>query len=110
MLVLGFELTCWILAYRLLRSTSPLLNWLAEDPARLGWAGRHRRVVASTVLAILGLVLALDAAGFRFTARRLSFGGMFTLALVGAAWGTYRLLLLHRSPSTPGDGRRPRGS
>ncbi len=38
MMVLGFELTCWFLACRLLRSTSPLLNWLAEDPdpARLG--------------------------------------------------------------------------
>ena len=93
MLVLGFELTCWVLAYRLLRPTSPLLNWIGEDPARLGWAGRHRRTVASTTLLMLGLVLALDGSGFRFTARRLTFGGMFTLALVGACWGAYFLLL-----------------
>jgi len=94
MMVFGFELTCWFLAYRLLRSTSPLLNWLAEDPARLGWAGRHRRALTSATLVVLGLVLALDAAGFRFTARRLTFGGMLTLALAGSAWGAYRLLLL----------------
>jgi small-conductance mechanosensitive channel len=93
-MVLGFELTCWVLACRLLRSTSPLLNWLAEDSARLGWAGRHRRALTSATLAILGLVLALDAAGFRFTSRRLTFGGMLTLALAGSAWGVYRLLLL----------------
>ncbi len=40
LLVLGFELTCWILAYRLLRTQSPLLDWLPTDPARLGWVGR----------------------------------------------------------------------
>jgi small-conductance mechanosensitive channel len=94
MMVLGFELTCWFLAYRLLRSTSPLLNWLAEDLARLGWAGRHRRALASATVVALGLVVALDAAGFRFTARRLTFGGTLSLALAGSAWGAYRLLLL----------------
>ena len=93
MLVLGFELTCWVLAYRLLRPTSPLLNWLGEGPATLGWMGRHRRAVAATTVVMLGLVLALDGAGFRFTSRRLTFGGMLTMVLVGACWGSYLLLL-----------------
>ena len=93
LLVLGFELTCWVLAYRLLRKTSPLLAWLSEDPTRLGWAGRHRRAVSWTILAGLALVLALDAAGFRFTSRRLIFGGAASVALAGACWGAYRLLL-----------------
>ncbi len=94
MLVLGFELTCWILAFRVLRSNSPLLDWLAEEPTRLGWAGRHRRVVTTAIRAALALVLVLDGAGFRFTTKRLTFGGLFTIGLVGACWGTY-LLLLH---------------
>ena len=94
MLVLGFELTCWILAYRLLRPKSPLLNWLAEEPTRLGWAGRHQRAVTSTILVALGLVLALDGAGFRFTTKRLTLGGLYTTGLIAACWGTY-LLLLH---------------
>jgi small-conductance mechanosensitive channel len=93
MLVMGFELTCWVLAYRLLRSSSPLLNWLTEEPRRLGWAGRHRRVVSSAILTILGLVLALDGAGFRFSTRRLTLGGILTIALGAACWGTHRLLL-----------------
>jgi small-conductance mechanosensitive channel len=93
-LVLGFELTCWVLAYRLLRSTSPLLDWLSVEPSRLGWAGRHRRAVSSTILAILGLIVALDGAGYRFSSRRLALCGALTLMLVVASWGTY-LLLLH---------------
>ncbi len=93
LLILGFELTCWILAYRVLRSNSPLLDWLAEDPTRLGRAGRHRRAVTSTILAGLALVLVLDGAGFRFTTKRLTFGGLFTIGLVGACWGTYLILL-----------------
>ncbi len=93
LLYLGFELTCWVLACRLLRPRSPLLLWLAEDPARLGWAGRHRRAIAVTILAALGLVLALDAAGFKFTTRRLTFGGILTIGLVAACLGAYVLLL-----------------
>ncbi len=93
LLVLGFELTCWILAYRLLRPNSPLLDWLAEDSTRLGWVRRYRRAVAAAVLVALALVLVLDGAGYRFTARRLTSGGVATLALLGAGWGIYRLLL-----------------
>jgi small-conductance mechanosensitive channel len=93
LLVMGFELTCWVLAYRMLRQTSPFLNWLGEEPNRLGWAGRHRRVVTTTVLVLMGMVLVLDGAGFRFSARRLMFGGLFTLILHAACYGTYHLLL-----------------
>ena len=57
LLVLEFELTCWILAYRLLRPHSPVLNWLAEEPARLGWAGQYRRPVTTSILAGLGVIL-----------------------------------------------------
>ena len=93
LLVLGFELTCWVLACRLLRKTSPLLNWLGEDPARLGWVGRNRGAVTMATRLMLGVVLALDVAGFKFTARRLTYGGMMTLLLVGLAFGAYQLLL-----------------
>jgi potassium efflux system protein len=93
LLVVGFELTCWVLAYRLLRQTSPMLNWLNEEPSRLGWIGRHRRVASMTVLTLLGMILVLDGAGFRFSARRLIFGGLLTLILGAVCFGTYRLLL-----------------
>jgi small-conductance mechanosensitive channel len=93
LLFLGFELTCWILAYRLLRTNSPLLAWLCQDPARLGWAGRYRRPLAVATLAGLALIVGLDAAGYRFTSRRLTFGVGLTVALALSCWWTYRLLL-----------------
>ena len=116
MMVLGFELTCWVLAARLLRPTSPLLNWLTGDPAWLGWAVRHRRASSLAILTATGMIVALDGAGFRFTARRLAIGGGLTLALAGATWGAYRLMLLlianqswrwkkatsHPTPAEPG--------
>jgi potassium efflux system protein len=109
MMVLAFELSVWFLAYRLLRAKSPLLNWLAEEPSRLGWAGRHRRAVVAASLGALGLIVALDAAGFRFTARRLTFCGVGTLVLGGSAWLADRLLQrliaaeAWRWKKTPGD-------
>lgn len=93
LLVFGFELTCWVLACRLLRPRSPLLAWLMEDPARLGWAGRYRRSLSAAILAGLALVLALDAAGFRFTSRRLISAGVLSVVLAGACWVAYVLLL-----------------
>ncbi len=93
LLILGFELTCWILAYRLLRPSSPLLEWLAEAPSRMGRLGRNRQVVAPAVLVALALIVGLDALGYRFTARRLSLGGLSSLALMGACWVAHRLLL-----------------
>jgi small-conductance mechanosensitive channel len=93
LLAVGFELTCWVLAYRLLRAKSPLLNWLGQEPSRLGWAGRHRRVITSSIMTALGLVLGLDVAGFHFTSMRLTLGGFWTLTLAALCWGAHRLLL-----------------
>ncbi|WP_435005315.1 mechanosensitive ion channel domain-containing protein [Tundrisphaera lichenicola] len=93
LLILGFELTCWILAYRLLRPTSPLLLWLAQEPERLGWAGKHLRHLAWATLSALSLVLILDAAGFRFSSKRLLYGGVLSLVLTGTCWVAHRLLL-----------------
>ncbi len=93
LLVLGFELTCWVLAFRLLRSKSPLLDWLAVDPTRLGWAGRQRRVLTAVILSSLASVFALDAAGYHFTARRLTYGAGSSVILLGGCWVTYQLLV-----------------
>ena len=93
LLVLSFELICWILAYRVLRRTSPLLQWLTTEPARLGWAGRHRRVVSPLILTALASIFALDAAGYHFTARRLTYGGGSLILLVAGCWGVYLGLL-----------------
>ncbi len=93
LLVIGFELTCWILAYRLLRGTSPVLIWLTADPARLGWVGRHRRVVAPLILTALASIFVLDVIGYHFTARRLTYAGGSMLVLVAVCWGIYLGLL-----------------
>ena len=89
LLVLGFELICWILAYRVLRRESPLLQWLTTDSTRLWWAGRHRRVIAPLILAVLASIFALDATGYHFTARRLTYGGGSLLVLIAGCWGVY---------------------
>ena len=92
-------MTCWVLAYRLLRKTSPLLEWLGEDPAVLGWVGRHERAVARATLSALALILVLDGAGYRFTSRRLTYAGGLTIVLVaacrGAAWLLNRAIDRH---------------
>lgn len=93
LLILAFELTCWVLAYRLLRRNSPTLEWLTSDPEWSGWAGRHRSAITRTILAALAGILALDFAGYRFSAQRLTIGWGGTMALVGACFGAYRLLV-----------------
>ena len=93
LLVLGFELTCWILAYRLLRTDLAAAGLALGGPGPAGLGGPASRAVAWAILAGLALVLALDAAGFRFTSRRLIFGGALSVVLAGACWGAYRLLL-----------------
>ncbi len=50
------------------------------------WISQRRRVVAWSVLAFAGLIVALDVRGFSFTARRLAVGGTETLALFMACW------------------------
>ena len=47
----------------------------------LAWISRHRRVLAWTILALAGGIVALDVRGYSFTARRLAVGGTETLAL-----------------------------
>jgi len=93
LLVLGFELTCWVLAYRLLRGDSPLLQWLSAEPAKLGWVGRQRRLVAPMVLAAFASIFVLDAAGYHFTARRFTSGGLVIAVIFGGCWAGYTLLV-----------------
>ena len=89
LLVLSFELICWILAYRVLRRKSPLLEWLTTDSTQLWWAGRHRRVLAPLILTGLASIFALDVAGYHFTARRLTYGGGSLLILIAGCWLIY---------------------
>jgi potassium efflux system protein len=93
MLVLGFELTGAIVMARLLRPRSPLLEWLKDESSRAGWVGRHCRSLAALTLLGIGLVLTLDAAGYRYTARRLALGGVWSVGLAAACWGAHRVLM-----------------
>ncbi|MGE5756331.1 MAG: mechanosensitive ion channel family protein [Planctomycetaceae bacterium] len=90
---LGFLLTTWGIAYRLARGRSPLVQWLLQSPDRFGWLNRHRRVLASSVLAAFGGMIALDARGYSFTARRMSSGAAMSLVVVASCWGLYRMIL-----------------
>ncbi len=40
------------------------------------------------ILTALASIFALDAAGYHFTARRLTYGGGSTLVLLGGCWGS----------------------
>ena len=65
----------------------------------LAWISRRRRVVAWTVLALAGGIVALDVRGYSFTARRLAIGGTETLALCLVCWafnrGASRIITHH---------------
>jgi potassium efflux system protein len=65
----------------------------------LAWISRRRRVVAWTVLALAGGIVALDVRGYGFTARRLAIGGTETLALCLVCWafnrGASRFITYH---------------
>ena len=65
----------------------------------LAWISRRRRVVAWTVLALAGGIVALDVRGYSFTARRLAIGGTETLTLCLACWafnrGASRIITHH---------------
>jgi potassium efflux system protein len=93
LLVLGFELSVWGAAFRLVRSRSALVQWLSGQQTQSGWFARHRRLVALAVLSAIGLVIVLDARGYSFTARRLALGAGQTLVLVGFCYGLYRMIL-----------------
>jgi small-conductance mechanosensitive channel len=93
LLGLGFLLTAWGIVYRLARGRSPLVQWLVQFPDRFGWLNRHRRVLASSVLAAFGGIIALDARGYSFTARRMSSGAAMSLVVVASCWELYRMIL-----------------
>jgi potassium efflux system protein len=93
LLVLAFELTVWAVAFRLVRSRSALVQWLAQQNERLGWLSRHRRFVAALVLVAIALVIILDARGYSFTARRLAGGAGQTLILIAFCSMLYRMIL-----------------
>ncbi|WP_435017097.1 mechanosensitive ion channel domain-containing protein [Tundrisphaera sp. TA3] len=93
LLVLAFELTCWVLAYRLLRRTSPILQWLISDPEWSGWIGRHHLSITRSILVGLAIVIGLDAAGYRYSAQRLTFGWGGSLIVALLCWGLYTLLV-----------------
>ncbi|QEH36098.1 Mechanosensitive channel MscK precursor [Aquisphaera giovannonii] len=118
--VLAFELAVWGAAFALLRRGSPLMRWCdldcrdgeAEAAAGLegppdaaaaapppagraagplvAWISRRRALVAWTILASIAGILALDARGYRFTARRLASGATESLLLFVACWATHR--------------------
>src|SRR5207245_2217961 len=92
-LILGFELTVWVIVYRLVRKRSALVQWQMRQPERLGWVGRHRRAAACLLLGAIGAVIGLDGQGYGFTARRLAAAGSQSLALVALSCALYRLLV-----------------
>lgn len=91
-LILAFELGILVVAFRLLRRRSPLVVWLTEAPARLGRLARYQRAVSAAVLGGIAAVIALDARGYSFSARRLASGAVGSLAVGAVCWGIYRVL------------------
>ncbi|HEV3122207.1 MAG TPA: small-conductance mechanosensitive channel, partial [Isosphaeraceae bacterium] len=90
---LAFEVVIWVLAFRLVWSKRAIGLWIAEHSDELGWVGRHMRKAAVLILGAIGVVIALDAQGYGFTARRLATAGGQTALLLGLGWGAYVLLL-----------------
>jgi potassium efflux system protein len=93
LLVVGFEIAVWAVAFRLVRRRSALVQWLAAQDNRLAWLGRRQRTVAAAVLAAIGLVIVLDARGYSFTARRLTSAAVQTLVLIGFCSLLYQMIL-----------------
>ena len=91
-LTLAFEVTAWCVAFRLGRRRSALVGWMTRHTEALGWLGRRRRPLHWAMMAALAVVIALDAAGYGFTARRVSKAGAQSAGLLVACWGTYRLI------------------
>jgi len=61
--------------------------------AGLVWFARRRRLVAGLVLAAIASIIALDARGYSFTARRLAAGGSQTAAAIALGAAAYRAIL-----------------
>jgi potassium efflux system protein len=92
-LILGFELVVMLIAWRVVRHGSALIGWLERSPARLGRLARHRRKFSAAVVGWVAAVIALDARGYSFSARRLATGALGSMVVAAASWGLYRLLL-----------------
>lgn len=83
MLGLIFEVVAGLVAWRLGRRRSELVEWLNRSPERLGWWGRHRRPIKWATLGAIAGVIGLDATGYSFTARRLAAAGLQSVLLIG---------------------------
>src|SRR5262249_55117128 len=104
MLSLAFQVVVWVAACRLIRGRSPMICWLVADPtpegdgddvaavARLQGIRRRRRAIAWTLLGAIGAIIALDAQGYSFTARRLTVTAAQSALLVGSCLGVSWLL------------------
>jgi potassium efflux system protein len=90
-LELAFELVVLGLAYRLTCTRSAVADWVLQASDRLGWWSRHRRLTACCLPLAIGAVMALDAVGYSFTARRLAVGACQFLAVSAVCWALYRL-------------------
>jgi small-conductance mechanosensitive channel len=90
---LGFLLTAWATVFGLVRERSPLVEWLTQLPDQLGWLIRQRRMLVYSVLAAFGGVIALEARGYGFTARRLSSGAGMSLLVVILCGVLYWMIL-----------------
>jgi small-conductance mechanosensitive channel len=93
LLALGFELVAWVVAYRLVRGKSELVQWLMERPERLGLIGRHRRASTFLLLLAIGTVIGLHIEGYGFTARRLAAAGGQSVLLLASCWAAYALII-----------------
>jgi potassium efflux system protein len=91
LLGLGFELVVWVVAWRLVRLRSPLVQWFLEGAEGGGWLGRHRRVLSVSLLAVIGSILVLDAHGYAFTAHRVATACGQAVLLALACWSVYRV-------------------
>ena len=92
---LTFEIVAWGVVFCLLRrKRSAVAHWLLDFDGELNARLAKRYAAASTLFLIaLGGIIALDAAGYGFSARRLTIAGVQTLAVLATAKGIYWLVV-----------------
>ena len=64
----------------------------AVDSAWATWVCRRARTIGRLIIAYSALVILFDYNGYTFAARRLTLGGVETLAVFMVAWGVHRVL------------------
>ncbi len=62
-------------------------------PAALAPLARHRHLCGATILLGIAAVIALDAAGYSYSAHQLSIGAAGSLVLAAVVWAGYRVVL-----------------